>query len=94
MMEEDYVDPAGGKPDIVAETKDSITRRYTRETAISKDTEETRKDETVERDELPGFSRRPVSKRAESAGRSCVVLLFNFGANIFSSSFSWLCLAS
>lgn len=28
MMEEDYVDPAGGKPDIVAETKKSITRIY------------------------------------------------------------------
>lgn len=34
MMEEDYVDPAGGKPDIVTETKDSITRIYERDSDI------------------------------------------------------------
>jgi len=44
MMEEDYVDPAGGKPDIVAET---ALPEYTRETVVSDDTEETKKDEKV-----------------------------------------------
>lgn len=94
MMEEDYVDPAGGKPDIVAETRDSITRIYTRETVLFENTAETRKDEKVGETNLQVSLVDSSPKRVESAGRSCVVLLLNFGANIFSSPFSWLCPAS
>lgn len=61
MMEEDYVDPAGGKPDIVAETKDSITRIYERDSAIWKHGGDEEGWES-RRDELAGFSRRLVSE--------------------------------
>jgi len=65
MMEEDYVDPAGGKPDIVTETKDSITRIYERDSDIWGHGGDEKGWESG-RDELLGFSRRLVSRSEPS----------------------------
>lgn len=65
MMEEDYVDPAGRKPDIVAKTKDSITRIYERDSDIRGHGGDEEGRESG-RDELPGFSRRLVSRSEPS----------------------------
>lgn len=76
MMEEDYVDPAGGKPDVVAVTRDSTARMYERDSKYPRTTATTKKNEKVGE---TNFQVSLVDSRLEasrvSRTRFCVVLL-------------------
>lgn len=89
MMEEDYVDPAGGKPDVERDCEQVERRTMTRSRSRSREEEE----EGDAGKWARGTFRIPlvdVSRRAESAGCFCASSFSpcNFGANIFSSSAS------
>lgn len=90
MMEEDYVDPAGGKPDVVAETRNTAHRqKYTKETVSIRGRRRRRGRRTGRwARRTSRFLSRRLSSRCEPSQQDASASFFsrNFGANILSSS--------